>query len=298
MPRSNRSNRRTILSLKSQMKGPTRGDSTSGSGSRWYRLFALIFAATLLALCLVAVGAEASHLIGNRAYSGIAPVCRVETSARVVALSFDDGPDPAYTPELLKLLESNAGRATFFLIGRHAEASPQLVEQELHAGMEVGNHTWSHPHLTDLSFQDAIAEIDRASDFLASISAPSSLFRAPYGEISANTLQAIEDQTTLVPIHWSVPVDKYLEGEGLKPEAAAQALASEIRPGDIVLAHDASDGGMDRESTVATMRLLLPLLATRGFRVLTVSDLLGRGTPVRAEPRTWFWQSGFECPKS
>jgi peptidoglycan/xylan/chitin deacetylase (PgdA/CDA1 family) len=238
---------------------------------------------------------EAVHLTQARAYRGIGPVCRVETSEKVIGLSFDDGPDPTLTPRIVRLLEEYSGRATFFVIGEHAEAHPDLIELATRAGMEIGNHTWSHPHLNELSAAQATSQSERTTGYLSSISMEVSLFRAPFGEIPADSLRAIE-ASGLTPIHWSLPLDGYLGGNGLHAADAADAIARDVRPGDIVLAHDARDGALTRASTVETLRLLLPELAARGFRVETVGRLLELGTPVRAEPRPWFWQSGFSCP--
>lgn len=240
-------------------------------------------------------GAELVHVVGTGSYEGIAPVCRVETSEKVIGLSFDDGPDPSLTPEIVRLLEESGSRATFFVIGEHAQTHPDLIELAARAGMEIGNHTWSHPHLDELSAAQVASQSARTIGYLSSISTHASLFRAPFGEIPADALRAIE-ASGLTPIHWSVPVDGYLEGEGLDAADAAGAIASDVRPGDIVLAHDARDGALTRASTVETLRLLLPELAARGFQVVTVGRLLALGTPVRAEPRPWFWQSGFSCP--
>jgi peptidoglycan/xylan/chitin deacetylase (PgdA/CDA1 family) len=242
---------------------------------------------------VVVTAAEADHLLRDREYDSIGPVCRVSTNERVVALTFDDGPDPAFTPQILSLLETEGVHATFFLIGKHAEAHPQIVADELGAGMEVADHTWSHPHLTDLTEATATSEIARTRDLLARDGVTVSLFRAPFGEISPTTLRAIQ-LMGLRTIHWSVPLDHYALGSD--PSAATTELLRLITPGDIILAHDARAGRIDRGATIDTLGLLLPALAQRGYRVTTVSDLYARGTGVRATPRPWFWQSGFSCP--
>jgi peptidoglycan-N-acetylglucosamine deacetylase len=241
--------------------------------------------------------AELVHAVGSSDYGALAPVCRVSTGRSIVALSFDDGPDPSYTPLMIELLGGLGDRATFFLTGSHAEAFPELVRSELDAGMEIGNHTWSHPHLSDLSPDQAAAEVGRTQRELArEAGSRSTLFRAPYGVISPDQLAAVQAMG-LKPIHWSIPLDHYVDGLGLDPKEAAARLLADIRPGDIILAHDAADGGIDRGRAMATLRILMPALQRRGIEVTTVSDLLTRGTAVRASPRIWFWQSGFSCPR-
>jgi peptidoglycan/xylan/chitin deacetylase (PgdA/CDA1 family) len=246
-----------------------------------------------LALVVVAIGAEADHLIRDREYDSIGPVCRVDTNEGVVALTFDDGPDPAFTPQVLSLLKTQGDHATFFLIGKHADAYPEIVGDELGAGMEVADHTWSHPHLTDLSGAAATSEIARTRDLLVRDGATVSSFRPPFGEISPATLRAVR-VTGLRTVLWSIPLDHYALGSD--PSAATTELLRLITPGDIILAHDARAGRIDRGATIDTLRLLLPALAQQGYRVTTVSDLFARGTGVRAAPRPWFWQAGFSCP--
>lgn len=113
----------------------------------------------MLGISALAFGsAELVHVVGNGSYQGIAPICRVETSEKVIGLSFDDGPDPTLTPKIVRLLEEYGGRATFFVIGEHAQAHPDLIELAQHAGMEIGNHTWSHPHLDELSAAQAASQ--------------------------------------------------------------------------------------------------------------------------------------------
>jgi peptidoglycan/xylan/chitin deacetylase (PgdA/CDA1 family) len=244
---------------------------------------------------LVAVALQATHLVRAGGYEGAAPICRVVTSQDVVALSFDDGPDESYTPRILQLLTRTQAKATFFVIGERASMNPGIVEAEISAGMELANHTWSHADLPDLSLRDTVTEADRTSELLDSLGVPGELFRAPYGEISAPQAHSLTDEG-LVLVHWSLPIDTYLHEAQPDFDAVAGDIAAAIRPGDIILAHDARDGGIGRDSTVAVMQRLLPLLREQGVRVVTVSTLLGLGDPIRAQPRWWFWQSGFYCP--
>ena len=218
----------------------------------------------------------------------------METSENLVALTFDGGPDPTYTPTVLHLLSEWKATATFFLIGEHAQAFPGLVHDEVAAGMQIGDHTWSHPYLTSLSTDAATAEVQRGRTALeAAGSGALRLFRAPYGLITPDELTAIRG-SGLTPIHWTLALDRW--ANTADPAAAARSIADVIKPGYIVLAHDARDGGIGRESAMRIVQALLPILKQRGSQLVTVSELLAAGTPVRAAPRPWFWQSGFSCP--
>lgn len=251
----------------------------------------------ILALSLSALGVvEAVHVVTLRRYGYQTPTCRVNTGQAVVALSFDDGPDPAYTSSVLALLRRYGDRATFFLTGVRAHAFPELMHEETDAGMEIGNHTWAHPRLSELSAREVATEVGRTQSEVTRALAAPALFRAPFGLITPDQLRAVE-ATGLTPIQWLIPLDHYVGGFGLAPREAAAELLTDIRPGDIILAHDARAGGLGRETAMATLRILLPALQREGFEVVTVSDLLARGVAVRAEPRIWFWQSGFICPR-
>ncbi len=256
--------------------------------------------AVCLALAGSALGvlgvAQGIHTLGTRRYGALTPACRVQTERPVVALSFDDGPDRDYTPAVLALLERYGDRATFFLVGEHARARPELVRMELAAGMETGNHTWSHPHLPSLTRSQASGEIVRTEELLRSLDAGGRLFRAPFGELSPEQLAGVRGMG-LEPVHWSLALDHYVGGMGLTPQDAAAALARDARTGDIILAHDAHLGPGGRETALETLRLLLPALQERGFEVTSVGELLGMGNPIRARPRPWFWESGFTCPR-
>jgi peptidoglycan/xylan/chitin deacetylase (PgdA/CDA1 family) len=250
-------------------------------------------------LLLGACTAQTLHLVANRRYGSSSPVCRVDTQDEVVALSFDDGPGGTLTAQALSVLGSNGASATFFVQGNHVAGYESLLQRESDAGMEIANHTWSHPDLTELSDDAAVQEIRRAGEVLdqeLGADRVSGLFRAPFGFITAGEAEAVRDMG-YVPIHWSVPVDPAASGLGTDPSQAADALVAQIQPGDILLAHDGSYlDDQERRLALATISLLLPKLDARGIEVTDVGHLLKLGTPVLARPRTWFWQSGFECP--
>jgi peptidoglycan/xylan/chitin deacetylase (PgdA/CDA1 family) len=229
-------------------------------------------------------------------YKGVLPICRVVTDRPLVALTFDDGPDPAYTPKVLELLRQYHASATFFVLGERAVSQQSLLQRELASGMEIGNHTWSHPNLTTLSVQQAWNEIRRTGDVLGPGTAP--LFRAPDSKISFDQLEKLHD-VGFESIQGSLALDRYVDRMHL-PAAAAARLAGDAHPGDIILAHDAAlpseDRGADRDADMAALRLLLRALERRGLQVTTVGTLLeSHGTLLLAKARPWFWQSGFTC---
>jgi peptidoglycan-N-acetylglucosamine deacetylase len=274
-----------------------KGNTELGSRRRWRRLWAsALFVAALAGFAVP----ELLHLLRVRTYDdSFLPACRVETAERVVALTFDDGPDPRYTRRLLDVLLQCGARATFFVLGAHAVHHMDLVELERRSGMEIGSHTFTHPHLPELDPSAALAEVEKAAQAIRLAGIESNLYRAPYGELSADHLTAIGG-SGLTPVHWSLAIDHYVGGLGLSPKAATDQILRDVRPGDIILAHDAAilpkDGGGSRRAAMETLTLVLAGLRSNGWTVTSYSDLLASGSVMRAKPRWWFWQTGFDCP--
>ena len=244
---------------------------------------------------------QASHLAWSEHYDGLGPICRVSTTKPVVAMTFDDGPNSAYTPRVLAMLRASGSHATFFLVGAQAAAHPDLVRTEISSGMEVGDHTSTHPHLPSLSVAGASQQAIDTRAVLTAMGAQVRLFRAPYGEITPDQLVALAGEGFTV-VHWSLALDHYVGGMGLTAAAAANRLAADAQPGDIILAHDSpllpQDGGGARPTAMQALPLLIQRLQARGFAIVTVGELLGTGPPVRATPQRWFWGSGFTCPRA
>jgi peptidoglycan-N-acetylglucosamine deacetylase len=185
-------------------------------------------------------------------------------NARVVALTFDDGPDPRWTPQALALLHAARAHATFCLIGRQVAEHPRLVARIVAEGHQLCNHTFDHDErlagrpvpVIDHDIQAATAAIEQAVP-----GAPVSLFRAPGGSFTGG-LDRLLVTRGLRPLGWSVDPDDWR-----RPGTAvivARVLA-QIRPGSIILLHD---GGGDRAQTLAALQQLLPALAARGYRIV------------------------------
>lgn len=250
--------------------------------------------ALVAAAGLFLLAAQLVRLRDVRAYGSALPICRVDVSSNVVAMSFDDGPNPRFTPAILDSLRRRGARATFFVVGQRAERYPGLIDAELASSMEVGDHTWTHPHLSSLLLSDQMSEIRQTSHALVDLGATgrAGLLRAPFGEIGPDALRIAADDG-FVAVGWSIAVDPYLDESRPRPAEVAEAIANDVRPGDIILAHD---GGADRSTTVAMLPMLLEDLASRDVQVVPVGELLRAGRPMHATPQTWFWQSGFSCP--
>lgn len=156
--------------------------------------------------------------------------------SREVALTFDDGPDPHYTPRVLDMLEKNRVRATFFFCGSMAEKWPELVREAANQGHVIGSHSWTHQRLSlDLPSTDIRRELDETHELLEGITgARIVLFRPPYGQHSPRLLAELKERK-LVPVLWSAWGKDWTSASGA--EVAATVLRSTTR-NSIVLLHD------------------------------------------------------------
>ena len=186
-----------------------------------------------------------------------------------VALTFDDGPDPRYTPHVLDILRRYNVSATFFVEGRFVRAHPELARRILAEGHVLGNHTDTHPYLNRQSATAVRTEIEGCDRALqTTLNLHTFLFRPPRGlwnPIIYREMQRRGDHLIL----WTVALEHQ---DAPTPPAMAARVLRLLRPGGIVLLHDG--GSAPREMTVAALPLLLDGLQTRGYRCVTVPDLL------------------------
>lgn len=226
----------------------------------------------LLAAFLVGIEVPAWFYPAPTAARGGTPpdvVFAVHTRIQAVALTFDDGPNPALTPKILAILKNYHARATFFVIGRSALAYPALVRQEVGAGMEVGNHTWGHINLAQHSQRQDVSDLERANQAIRSVTGQVPvLMRPPYGAYNPTVLRAARS-LHLRTVLWSWTEDSR-DWTNPGVQAIVNRVLAHIQPGDIVLFHD---GGSSRQ-TVRAMPIILRDLTARGYRMVTVSSLL------------------------
>lgn len=213
------------------------------------------------------------------AEGGLALLNRVETSRAQVALTFDDGPHPRNTPELLDILGAHGARATFYVIGQQVRRFPEIARRIVAEGHELGNHTWDHPTLSAMGEHSILSQIDRTQDMIAQTTGhlPISI-RPPYGAIQPRQSRMILSQRALPTILWSVdPQDWRRPGASV----VAQRMLQGARPGGILLAHDI------HAATVRAIPEVLVGLTRQGLTAVSVSELMGLGRwgPQRGRPR-------------
>ena len=190
------------------------------------------------------------------------------TRAKLVAMTFDDGPHPTYTPALLDILKARRIRATFYVIGRNVARYPDIVKRMVDEGHEIGNHSWQHPFLSQLGSAAVLRELDRTSEavFRAVQRMPVTM-RPPYGALTKSQRAMIHKEREMPTILWSVdPEDWRRPGSSV----VADRIVGGARPGAIILSHDI------HKPTVQAMPAALDGLIERGYRFATVSMILGQ----------------------
>lgn len=213
----------------------------------------------------------------------VGTLVQVETSEPVVALTFDDGPHPVYTPRILDLLAEHDARATFFMIGRHAARHRDLVARVAAEGHAIGNHTFNHVPMPQTPRRRRLRELWAARRAIAPHGAR--LFRPPFGgQTYGSRLDLLLFGYEVVC--WNGQVDDWV---AQSPQALAERLNDQLHPGFIVLLHDQLENPRDPEAIDRTplIEALAAVLARRrsDYRFVTVPELMRIGRPVR---RPWF----------
>lgn len=233
-----------------------------------------------------AVSFAPDHSITSESYGALpTPYVVQRTGAenrKNIALTFDDGPDPNYTPKILSVLERKHALATFFIIGENALEHPEIVRRIERDGNEIGNHSYTHPNLAEVSPLGAMLELNATQRLIEAYTGHSTrLFRAPYfGDAEPTTAdelgpaaQAQAKGYTIVGLHvdpgdWRTPGVKNIVDQTLKQVHAA----SGIRSANVILLHD---GGGLRDQTVAALPFIIDGLRAAGYHLVPVSQLAG-----------------------
>ncbi|KOV67828.1 oligosaccharide deacetylase [Streptomyces sp. NRRL WC-3618] len=189
------------------------------------------------------------------------PLLRVSGRGRTMVLTFDDGPDPRYTPGILRTLREHDVRAMFFVCGEMAVNNKDLLAEMTEDGHVVGNHTWSHPLLTRLTRSEIRSQMARTSEVIEDGCGEAPVwFRAPYGAWNRAAFQ-IGAELGMEPLAWTVDtLDWMAPGTRRIVDRVEQGAA----PGVVVLSHDA---GGDRSQSVRALRDYLPELLKSGYHI-------------------------------
>ncbi|MBT2657144.1 polysaccharide deacetylase family protein [Bacillus sp. ISL-18] len=193
----------------------------------------------------------------------------VSTSQKAVAITFDDGPNPIYTPEVLDIFAKAGGKATFFMIGEQMEKNPEIVKEVAEQGHEIGNHTFSHPKLSELSPADCLSEIERNEKIIQELTGQLPVvFRPPYLDYNNDTISILKDKG--YPMIGALNMEAQ-DWEQPGVEHILSASKKCVSNGSILIFHD---GFGDRSQTIEAVKKLVFELKSEGYQLLTVSELL------------------------
>lgn len=188
-----------------------------------------------------------------------------------IAITFDDGPNPETTPKLLKMLKQRGIHATFFVLGSRASQNPEILREMVADGHEIGNHSWSHPQLPKIGTAKADQEIATTSDAIEKATGQRPIYlRPPYGEMTPALRDHIRQKYGLTFIYWSVDT---LDWKYRKADSIYDKAMKQVGRGGIILAHDI------HATTVAAMPRLLDALLAKGYKFVTISELIAMDKP-------------------
>ena len=192
----------------------------------------------------------------------------VATTEKVIALTFDDGPHPRYTDEILGILKKENIRATFFAIGSNVAAYPDVMRRVMDAGHEIGNHTYNHPIVHTVTDLQLAEEIEKTDEILRNLGySGNGLFRPPQGKCSS-AMPALLERTNKTAILWNIDTRDWAHRPS---EEIVQEIEGSVCGGDIILFHDYVSG---ESTTIPALKKLIPMLKERGYQFVTVSELL------------------------
>lgn len=206
---------------------------------------------------------------------------RGDIGRKAVALTFDDGPNPRYTPSILQVLTRYEVTATFFLLGSQVEEYPVLAERIVEDGHEVGIHSFDHFNLPALSTAALSAQILQTIMAILNAGGRYPRFMRPPRGLYNGQLRRLTELLGIRIVLWSLSSEDWMPGKS--GEAVAQRVLVRVQPGDILLFHDG--GGLIgsredcRDATVEALPIIIKGLKEQGYEILPLDELLGGATP-------------------
>lgn len=228
-----------------------------------------------------AIGATLTAAACAAGYQSMAPsgqwygrtFTRLADRPKKIALTYDDGPNGPYTQRLLEVLAKHDVHATFFLIGRYARQSPQIVRELATAGHVIGNHTYSHPALVFETIPQIRAQISECHKAITdAVGEYSNLFRPPFGARRPAVLQIVRSMG-FEPVMWSVTG---YDWNADSVEKIERNVTRQIRGGDVILLHDGGhvEMGTDRSFSITATDRLITRYKSEGYEFVTIPEMM------------------------
>jgi len=197
---------------------------------------------------------------------------RGSSDEKIIALTFDDGPDKDYTPQVLDILKKYNVKATFFVVGENVEWNSKILKRQYEEGHEIGNHTFTHINVSKKGYDEIYKEINSTQQLVKDIiGIEPKLFRPPYRAISKAMCNIVKEKdmnvvlwSNLDPRDWSNPGTNYI----------VNIITSKVQNGTIILLHDYNNLRTEKSQTIQALDIVIPKLKEMGYKFVTVSELI------------------------
>ena len=191
---------------------------------------------------------------------------------KVIALTFDDGPDKDYTTKILDILKKNNVKATFFVVGENVQWNRDIIKRQYDEGHEIGNHTFTHINVSKNGYNDIYKEISNTQQLIKDIiGIEPKLFRPPYRAISKPMCNIVKEKNMNIVLwsdldsrDWSNPGTYYI----------VDTITSKVQNGTIILLHDYNKLRSKKSQTIQALEIVIPKLKEMGYKFVTVSELI------------------------
>lgn len=218
-------------------------------------------------LFIIAVGGDfvVSDVMETTANNRLLPIYSVETADKMVAITFDCAWGADDIPDIINTLNKNDVKAAFFMVGDWIEKYPDAVELMHENGMDIGNHSDSHAHVNNLSYEANIADMNKCNDKIKKITGEDvKLYRGPYGEYN-NTVITAAEKLNMKVIQWDVDT---LDYTGKTAEEMCDRIKKKIRNGSIILMHN------DTKYTASGLQKIIDTIKELGYEIVPVSEMI------------------------
>lgn len=191
---------------------------------------------------------------------------------KLIALTFDDGPDEDFTPQILDILKKYNVKATFFVMGQKVGWSPEIVKRQHAEGHEIGNHTFTHINVSKIGYTQIEKEITQTQQIVKDIIGQEpKIFRPPYRAISKNMCDIVQDKNMNIVL-WSNLDPRDWSNPGVY--SICNAIVSKVQNGSIILLHDYNSVRNSKSQTIQALDVFIPQLQEKGFKFVTISEMI------------------------
>lgn len=211
-------------------------------------------------------------------------IWEVNTKEKMVSITFDDGPHPVFTPQILEILAKYNAKATFFVVGNKVELYPDILKRIKKEGHEIANHTDKHIYGGNLTSARLTTELEKTDEIIQRITGDKPTLYRPVGGLYNNLIINTALKNGKIVILWSWHQDPE---DWKKPRASkiAKHITKSVQPGNIILLHDWIDSGVTQTSqTVKALESIMEFLSQNGYECVTVTELLYRSSTKIPSP--------------